>query len=306
MNWTPDRRKGVLLGIGWIFLLVIIDGLLLWRIIGGRINGWTFIAALLVLASLPAMALLGYWLYGLSRLRYEFDRNRLVIYTAAGEQVVPMSSVIRVIGGRQSESGETSPGETGLAVSMKSPVWPGYWIGSGVVQGVGMTLFYAVTPPAEQAIVVTRSMAYGISVQDMETFVDVFRAALRIGPSVEVAQSSQRAPYLAWSIWGDRLLQSLVLGSVLINVLLFGILTFRYPGLPERLPLHFDAQGVVDRIAGRQEVFDLPVISLIVLGVNGLLGALLYRQQRVAAYLAWGGGLVVQVFFFLALWNIVF
>lgn len=304
MNWTPDRRKGVLIGIGWILLLVLIDGLLLWRIVGGRINGWTFVAALIVLASLPAMVLLGYWLYGLMRLRYEFDRNRLVIYTAAGAQVVPMSSVIRVIDGREASLGETGPGK--LEVSMKNLVWPGYWIGTGTIRDLGMTLFYAVTPPSEQAIVVTRSMAYGISVPDMETFVEVFRAALRMGPSVEVAQSSQRAPYLAWPIWGDRLLQSLVLGGVLINTLLFGILTFRYPSLPERLPLHFDAQGVVDRIATRQEVFDLPVISLIVLSVNGLLGMALYRRQRVAAYLAWGGGLVVQVFFFLALWNIVF
>ncbi|MBN1935100.1 MAG: DUF1648 domain-containing protein [Anaerolineae bacterium] len=306
MNWTPDRRKGVLIGIGWIVLLVLIDGLLLWRIVGGKINGWTFIAAVLVLASLPAMVLFGYWLYGLARLRYEFDRNRLVIYTAAGEQIVPMSSVTRVIAGREAGLGTTGLVRAGLAVSMKNPVWPGYWIGSGVVQGLGLTLFYAVTPPAEQAIVVTPSVAYGISAPDMEAFVEVFRAALRMGPSIEVMQSSEHAPYLAWPIWGDRLLQSLALGSVLINVLLFGILTFRYPGLPERLPLHFDAQGMVDRIADRQDVFDLPVISLIVLGVNGLIGAALYRRYRVASYLVWGGGLMVQVFFFLALWNVVF
>ncbi len=296
MNWTPDRRKGVLIGIGWVLLLVLLDGLLLWRIIGGRINGWTFIAALLVLVSLPAMALLGYWLYGLVCLRYEFDRNRLIIYTAAGEQIVPMGHIVRVIDGREAH----------LQVAMKSPVWPGYWIGPGMVNDLGLTLFYAVTPPTEQAIIVTPSVAYGISVPDMETFMQVFRAALHMGPSVEMTQTSRRASYLNWAVWHDRLLQSLVLGTVLINVLLFALLTFRYPALPDCLPLHFDARGVVDRIAARQEVFDLPVIGLIVLTVNGLIGTALYRWQHIAAYLAWSGALVVQVFFLLALWNIIF
>lgn len=296
MNWTPDRRKGLLIGLGWVLLLILIDGLLIWRIVGGPINGWTFIAAMLTLASLPAMALLVYWLYGLVRLRYEFDRNRLVIYTAAGEQIVPMGNVVQVIDGREGK----------LHVEMKSPVWPGYWLGTGTIQDVGLTLFYAVTPPAEQAIIVTPSVAYGISVPDMETFKQVFAAALRMGPSVEMTQSSLRARYLNWPIWHDRLLQSLVLGGILINVLLFAVLTFRYPALPDSLPLHFDARGMVDRIAPRQEVFDLPTISLIVLVINGLIGAVLYRRQRIAAYLTWGGALVVQIFFLLALWNIIF
>lgn len=295
MNWTPNRRKGALIGAGWIGLIVVIDSLLLWRVISGKLNGWTFICALLVLVSLPAMALIGYWIYGLMRLRYEFDRNRLVITTASGQQIIPLGNVQRMIDGRDAR----------LQVHLKSPVWPGYWIGHGTIDGVGLTLFYGVEPPQEQAIVVTPTLAYGLSVPEMDTFLEVFRAALRLGPNVQVDQESQKAAHVNWALWQDRLLQLLLSLGLGINVLVFGILCFAYPALPPRLPLHFDASGAVDRIAPRSDIFILPIIGLIVLSLNMLIGVVLYRRQKMASYLVWSGGIVVQVFVFLALWNII-
>jgi len=294
VNWVPNRRTGALTGAGGVLVLALIDSLLLWRVVEGQVNGWTFICAVLVLASLPAMILIGYWVYGLMRLGYEFDRNRLIIATASGRQIIPMGSVTRVIDGRTA----------GFGVEMKSPTWPGYWIGSGTISGVGLTLFYATTPPQQQAIVVTPSLAYGISTPDMDMFMEVFDAALRMGPSAEVAQQSEKAGYVHWAIWQDRALQGLLLANLAMSAILFGILLFRYPGLPSRLPLHFDAIGTVDRIASKRDVFALPIIALIVSSINGLIGAVLYRHQRMASYLAWGGGVVVQIFFLLALWNI--
>jgi uncharacterized membrane protein len=86
---------------------------------------------------------------------------------------------------------------------------------------------------------------------------------------------------------------------------LFAILLFRYPRLPNVLPMHYDAAGRVDRIAPRSEAFDLPVIGLITWATNVVLGAIFYRRQRMLSYLAWSGTLVVLVLFLLALWNIV-
>jgi hypothetical protein len=295
VQWTPNRRTGALIGAGWIALIALVDGLLIWRVIGGPVNGITFICALLALFSLPAMALIGYWIVGLMRLRYEFDRNRLVIATTATRQIVPMGSIERVLDGR-SEA---------LCVHMCSPFWPGYWIGHGTVEGIGTTLFYAVAPPREQVIIVTPTLAYAISAPDIDTFMEVFEVALRMGPSVEVNQESQHAAYVHWPIWRDRLAQGILIGSTFVSVLLFGILCFRYPNLPARLPMHYDSTGAVDRIAVRNEAFDPPIISLIIWALNGLIGAFLYRHERIVSYLAWSGALVVQIFFLLALWNIV-
>jgi uncharacterized membrane protein len=71
------------------------------------------------------------------------------------------------------------------------------------------------------------------------------------------------------------------------------------------MPMHYDVTGAVDRISPRQDVFVLPVIGLIILVVNGIFGALLYRRERIATYMAWSGAVLVQVLFLLALWGIV-
>ena len=93
--------------------------------------------------------------------------------------------------------------------------------------------------------------------------------------------------------------------GIVLNLALFGLLLFRYPSLPNLLPLHYDITGAVDRISPRGDVFALPIIGLITLLTNDVLGILLYRRERVMSYMAWSGAALVQIFFLLALWNTV-
>lgn len=294
MKWKPIARTGVLFGSTIIFLVVLIDSGLLWRVVYGPLNGVTFVCAFLTLLSLPVMAVIGHRIYDFMLLRYEFDRNRLMIATAATKQIIPMHSIKQVISGRDVE-----------IERMRTLTWPGYFCGQGDVKGIGLTLFYAAASPREQVIIVTPTLAYGISVHDLDEFTEVLAASQQIGPSVEVRQASEQAAYVRWPIWGDRLAQGVLLGGIMLNGALFALLLFRYPHLPSLLPMHYDIGGQVDRIAPRKEVFDLPIIGLITWAVNGIVGAALYRRQRMVSYLAWGGALIVQLFFLLALWNIV-
>jgi hypothetical protein len=192
-----------------------------------------------------------------------------------------------------------------LTARIRSLVWPGCYVGPGYIEGVGLTLFYGVAPPRDQVILMTPSLAYGVSVPDMQAFRDVFSACRELGPTAEVQPESIRAAYADWSIWRDRVAQGVLLGGILVCAVLFAILLFRYPRLPNVLPMHYDAAGRVDRIAPRSEAFDLPVIGLITWATNVVLGAIFYRRQRMLSYLAWSGTLVVLVLFLLALWNIV-
>jgi hypothetical protein len=295
VKWKPHLRTGVWVGSGIVLLAVLIDSGLLWRAVNGPLNGMTFICAFTVLLSLPAIVLVGYRMYDLMRLRYEFDRNQLTIVTAATKQIIPMDSIKQVLDGRALD----------LRVRMRSLVWPGYFFGQGHIDGIGLTLFYAVEPLSRQAIVVTPTLAYGISVPDMDSFMDVFEASRQIGASVTIKQESLQSPYVHWPIWQDRIAQGVLLSSLVLNALLFAILCFRYPKLPNLLPLHYDVSGRVDRISPRSEVFALPIIGLITWLANTFFGALLYRRERIVSYLAWSGALLVQIFFLLALWNIV-
>jgi hypothetical protein len=283
--------------VGVIILLVLgaIDAALIWRIVRGPNNGVTFLCALFVLLSVPAMAVVGYRICDLLHLRYEFDRNQLVIHTASTRHIVPLHSIDRVL----------EPQQAGLQAQLRGLRWPGCYVGPGIVEEFGLTLFNGVTHPRTQAVALTPVLGYGLSVPDLDAFQQVFAASRQLGPTVEVHQQSIQAPYVEWPIWRDRLAQALLLAGILLGALLFAVLLFRYPGLPGRLPMHYDAAGRVDRIAPRSEAFDLPIIGVIAWATNGILGAILYRRQRMLSYLAWSGTLIVQVLFLMALWGIV-
>jgi uncharacterized membrane protein len=68
-----------------------------------------------------------------------------------------------------------------------------------------------------------------------------------------------------------------------------------FPALPSSIPIHFGATGQPDRFAPRASVFIIPLVGLLVLAANTLIGWALGARERMASHLAWGGALVVQV-----------
>jgi hypothetical protein len=282
-------------GLAIILLIVLLDVALICRVMRGPPNGLTFVMGFCVLVSLVAIAVVAYRIYDLTRLRYEFDRNRLVIVRAGSRHIVPLTSIERVV----------EAGRAGLGARIRALRWPGCAIGPGAVEEIGLTLWNGVDPPSQQLIVVTSVLAYGISVPDLDAFRQVFAACKELGPTAEVRHESVQAPFLHRPIWRDRAAHVLLVAGVLSSALLFAVLLFRYPRLPDRLPMHYDAAGQVDRIASRSEAFALPVIGLIAWATNGVLGTLFYRRQRMLSYLAWSGTLIVQTLFLMALWDIV-
>lgn len=91
-----------------------------------------------------------------------------------------------------------------------------------------------------------------------------------------------------------------------IHLLLWMTTILGYFRLPPLIPLHFDALGQPDRIEPRTSIFSLPLIALVLLVANGVGGALLRRWvDEFAAYLLWGGVVVIQTLFWLAILSII-
>ncbi len=287
----PPRRLGALVGGLFACVTLVLDVFWVWQVTNWPITFITFIQSLLVLLSLPWLGLLGYWLYGLFTLKYHLDRNRLFIRWGPTWQVIPLPDIERVEVGPQLTS----------RLRYRGAWWPGYWAGLGEVADVGLTLFYATAPAARQVLLVTPALAYAISPPDPEAFIREFRLRRRMGPTQWVEQSSHRPTFARWSFFSDRAAQGLLALAGLTTAALFGRLCWRYPSLPARLALHFDAQGRADRIGQQSELFVLPIIGLLVLAVNLVLGFLLYRRERVGAYLVWGSAAAVHVLLWLAL-----
>jgi len=287
----PRRLRGFLVGLGLVAGITALDALLVTWITRRPVDLLTFVLGLLVILSLPALVLMGYWLYSLAGMRYTLERNGLVITCGAARQIIPMNSIQQVIAG----AGHTLEGR------MRGVRWPGYWLGNGRLTGLGLTLFYATAPLDEQLLVVTPTLTYAISPADVEAFTRAFEARRQLGPLKQWSQESRQARFATWPVWSDRVGHVLLGLGLLLSAWLFAHLCWRYPTLPSMVPLHFDAAGAVDRSGARGNLFVLPLIGLLVWAGNGALGLLLRAREGVAAYLLWSGTLFVQVLLIVAM-----
>jgi uncharacterized membrane protein len=102
----------------------------------------------------------------------------------------------------------------------------------------------------------------------------------------------------------DRALQTLLVLTLVVNVALLGYILVRYDALPDPLPLHFDASGLPDRIEAKSGILALPIIGLVVLALDALLGGLVHRHERAASILLATSALLVQLLLWFAMINI--
>lgn len=260
-----------------------------------QISFLTFLAGIVVLLSLPLLLLLVYQTWSWLTLHYRLDRNGVLVRWAGSEQVIPIRDIQRIVPGR--DLGQTVIRRRGLH-------WPGHERGEGMVPGIGRTRFLATRPPVEQLLLVTPGRAFAISPRDPEGFLKAFEARRELGPNRLLEGKQRRAGWLTWQFWTDRTARLLLGAALAINLGLFGHVCARFPGLDLQLPLHFDSLGQVDRIGGRMELFALPIIGLIVLGTNLVLGLALYKRERAGSYLLWGAAAAVQTLFWLAAFSI--
>lgn len=284
-SFRPERRQGLVTGTAIALLVLILDGVMIWRISRVGITGEAFVLFLAIVSSLFVLALLGYWLYGLVLSSFHVDRNALVIRWGATTQVVPMESVTGVLRGDQAKR----------IIHFRGARWRGLRVGYGEIEDIGPTLFFATGSLDTQVILTTSALAYALSPADPAAFIEIVRQRLSMGPTQSVDQVSRQPEFFTWSFWSDRLGLALLLSAFVSLVALFGYISLRYPSLAELQPLHFDAASQPDRWGTRIQVFTLPFIGLLALVTNGGLGFLLYDRERPAAYLLWSGAIGVQL-----------
>jgi hypothetical protein len=284
-EWKTDVGRGLSIGIGLMVAIVLVDVGLIWLAAIRPLTIGTFIIGLAVLFSLGLLALIGYWLQGLSSSGYFLDRNALVIHWGPMEQTIPTRQIERVLTGDEVEG----------HIQFYGGMWPGHCVGYGEVPGAGPALFYATVPPRYQIYIVTPGLTYGISPANSEGFLESLHKRLQMGPTQIVEQFSRRPGILNWAIWQDRVGLALLVVGFLAILGLTGFLCFQFPALSRLVPFHFDAAGNADRLGSRGQIFFIPLIGLLALLLNGALGAIAYRRERVASYLLWGGAVLVQV-----------
>jgi hypothetical protein len=292
--------------VGWLFgllsigLSLALDGWLLNRLMTSsirteQINVLSFLGGVVVLLSIPLLVLLAYHTLSCLTLRYRLDRNGLVVSWLGTRELIPIRDIQRIVPGHELD---------GTIVQRKGVRWPGHERGEGLLPGLGRTRFLATRPLAEQLVLVVPGLAYGISPHDTERFLRAFDDRRELGPNRLLEADCHEARWLSWPLWTDQTAWVLLGLALFINLALFAYLSARFPAMDHQLPLHFNNQGLADRIGTKMELFALPIIGLIILATNALLGLILYRWERAGSYLLWGAATVAQALFWLAVFSI--
>ncbi|HEX8967588.1 MAG TPA: PH domain-containing protein [Chloroflexota bacterium] len=248
----------------------------------------------LILASGAAVlglagALLLIWAIGYRRLSYVLTDSSLRVEWLGGTLAIPYPAIQGIYTG-QRLAGHASP---------SVPCWPGISVGPARVRGVGRTRFFATS--VDQSLLTLITVEHGglvLSARDPNEF----RAALieHVEQYADVSGEDvhtwyeRRPTQVPWTAFADRwLLACVVLGTVGLLLVLASI-GLSYDSLPEQVPLHFDVSGQTSQIAPKSDLMRLPLLGLVCLIVNWLLGVTIHARDRLLARLLWLGGVVVQ------------
>jgi Bacterial PH domain/Domain of unknown function (DUF1648) len=301
LTWRAKTSVGWILSLLVGGLIVALDGWLLNRLLHNHVRAQeisflSFLMGLAVLLSVPALLFLVYQTLSNLTLRYHLDRNGIFVRWAGTEQIIPIRDIQRIVPGRQFGD---------IIVRRRGPHWPGHERGVGLVPGIGRTCFLATQPLAGQLLLVTPGRSFAISPTNPEGFLRALASRQELGPNRLFEQERRPARWSTWSLWKDRTARILLGIALIVNLGLFGYLSALFPNLDIQLPLHFNRLGQVDRIGTKMELFALPIIGLIVLGTNVVLGLVLYKRERAGSYLLWGAAGAAQALFWLATFSIV-
>jgi hypothetical protein len=278
-------------------LLLVGAILLLLQMVGRVFSPLVFWLGVACLIDLLLLMIVSYWAVATLGLLYRLDRNGVVISWGASRNRVPMENIQDIVPGTYLSEQMSRP-NTALGRSM------GCWWRRLRLPNGKLVYMRTSLPLAQSIALITPSCAYVISPRQPRSFVEGWQARRPLGPTQIWREEEQRSWILGLPIWTDRVAWALVAGAVMMALVSFGYLASIYDHLPAEVPLHFDSFGQPDRSGPPSEVLHLPLVALGLLAADLGLGFVLYRNERMAAYLMWGGGLLLQLLAWGALFTV--
>ena len=292
MVFYPPRTTGLALGLGVVVVLLGLDVGFVLVLRSNPLSLAGVLSLLLLLVSLPVIAVVGYRTYGLLRSRYVLSRNAIVVEWGSRRIVLPMSLL------DEFRAGADVPGE----VRPRGLSWPGSVFGTGAVEGLGEVEFLAAVEKPGLVLLRHAEAWLAISPADPQAFLAALQTARTEGPQESVEPESVIPAMQRWPLLHDRLALALIGAGAAAAVLLLGYLALISPQLPAQIALHFNAQGLPDRFGPPAGLLILPAIAGLTWLVNSLAGVWLHRteRERPAAYLLLAATLFVQALVWVA------
>ncbi|GMQ78924.1 MAG: PH domain-containing protein [Anaerolineae bacterium] len=286
----PSRSSGRTFALGVIIFLFLLVISLAYLIISEPITLLTFLWVLAIIATIPTIFVVNYWRATLSNARYLVENLILEIKWGRLSHSIPLNEIKAL----------WLVGEGVKRLRFRGINWPGLTAGFGEFQDGQRTFqakIYSTRSTAEGLFIETGSEVFLISPTDPVDFKTCIEA-LNIMPETEKTQGSIGFPLLPQSaLWRDKLSQILLAAPIILNLLLFGILTALMNRLDGQVPLHFDSTGVVVHTGTPANLLILPVIGLVAwsLALGGGLFFYIWRDERPMAQIIWAMTIVIEL-----------
>lgn len=290
MICRPAKRIGLLSGLVIGLTLAGVSAVIWQGLLRQPLGLGFFLTAVILLGALFVSVVWLYRFVEFASLRYQMDRNALTIAVGFSHYVIPLDAIDRVI-----------PGADLAVETFRGTEWPGFLRGRARVEGLPPLHILGTQPLERQLVIVARRGAYGISPQSPSAFVEALQVRRALGVVRQLEEGVERDSLATWAVWRDRLLWAMMALTLAANLALFGFIFYRYGSLPERISLHFDALGEVDRVSSKVWLLIVPAIGAFAFVLNAIIGVVLYARERVGSLLLASVALVLQGVLWLAI-----
>lgn len=228
----------------------------------------------IVVALIVALLLLWYALR-LASLTYQLDRNGIYVRRWGSRYTIPLHQISTV----------TNPEDTSATDRA--------------------TLRFGQGRPAQTLVITTNLAQYRLALRDRDRFARELQERQQLGiVQTHVEGWSWSRPTLR-AFWKAATVRWLLAGIVLLNLAVWGLLTWRYPLLAETIPVRFDPVGGTAGTRPRLYTLLLPSVATAMWLGDLVLALLFYRRARLASELLLLGGLLVQAAILVAIWFII-
>lgn len=233
--------------------------------------GWA-VAAVTGLVTAIALVWLGILRGSLS---YGLDRNGIYISQPGSRYTIPLDQVMSVSAADQT----------------RQPAKP--------------VITFGRAQPAQQLTVETYRYTYHLALTDRDLFSRELQERRQLGVIQSPPEGLTRTRQMLFDFFASATLRRLLLIGLLLNLLLWAVLTWRFPALPATVPVRFDPLGGTAGTRAKTYTLLLPAIATGAWLGNLLLALLSYPRSRLVAELLLLGAVIVQLVLLLATWFIV-
>lgn len=299
-RWKPQLAAG-----RWIALIlfalalggVAFTGVGLWRSLAGSPAQWRVDISAFGLLLMLVITLLaaGWFLYrfiAALTLSYELDRNGLYIGWAGNRLTIPLDRVSSI---------DIGAGPVFLPLGVLQRVGT-HW--GRAYAGETPLYLFATRPTDECLVIYTPEAAYAVSPGDPETFVQDLEQRRNLGATKAVQPSLEQSRFIHYAFWRDGTIATLILATVLVNLLAIALISTQYPGLAPVVEMRFSATGEVAELRPRHQALFLPLAALGLSLLNTAAGLALYQRLPLGARLLQGASVIVQLLFLVAVASI--